>query len=237
MRTILKLFKIRNYFSILIFISIALLVLYFNSFKAISTSLNSLVASSEQKELLEKFNDFKISKKLFLYVENLDNSALKKIQDIEKQLIQIPSLSIDSFQENSFLKEHNKEYFLYQNIKNIDYLEDININNELENLKLNLLNSQFSYFIDKTDPFHIFKKEEKIANFFIKNYHLAVKDMGYLSIFSINNEINSIDKYKKLYNQITNITNNHLDIKVFSSLFYFVENEKSPISRTKCCSY
>ena len=222
-------FKIKNYFSLIIFAFVLALVFAFNSFKTISTNLEAVVSNSEKKELLKKFNEFKISKKLFLYVDNLDDKSLNKIKDIENKLLEISTLTLEKQKDNEALNEYKKEYFLYQNSLNLEKLinlSNLNIEKELENLKSNLLNSQFGYFVNSNDPFSIFKKEQEESNFFIKNNHLAVKDKGYFSIFSISSSVNSIDDYENLYNEISNITKDDKDIKIFSSIFYFVENSK-----------
>ena len=222
-------FKIKNYFSLIIFAFVLALVFAFNSFKTISTNLEAVVSNSEKKELLKKFNEFKISKKLFLYVDNLDDKSLNKIKDIENKLLEISTLTLEKQKDNQALNEYKKEYFLYQNSLNLEKLinlSNLNIEKELENLKSNLLNSQFGYFVNSSDPFSIFKKEQEESNFFIKNNHLAVKDKGYFSIFSISSSVNSIDDYENLYNEISNITKDDKDIKIFSSIFYFVENSK-----------
>ena len=112
MRIIYKLFKIKNYFSLIIFAFVLALVFAFNSFKTISTNLEAVVSNSEKKELLKKFNEFKISKKLFLYVDNLDDKSLNKIKDIENKLLEISTLTLEKQKDNQALNEYKKEYFL-----------------------------------------------------------------------------------------------------------------------------
>lgn len=219
-------FRINNYISFLIFLVIFVLTITFDSFKSISTNIETLITKNEQKELLERFNDFKISKKLLLYVPDLDIQSLNKIKEIENKLLLISELSLDDIKENPILKEYNKEYFLYKNIKNIDNLYTIDVNEKLKELKENILNSDFSYFINQSDPFSIFEQDSINNNFYIKNLHLAIKDKGYFSIFSIDNDINSIDLYEKLYTNIHNIIKDEKDIKTFSPIYYFVENQK-----------
>ena len=85
-------FKIKNYLTLFILLIIAFFVLYFNSFKVISTNIESILPNSEKKELLKKFNEFQISKKLFLYVDKLDTNSLLKIKKLEKELLSISSL-------------------------------------------------------------------------------------------------------------------------------------------------
>jgi uncharacterized protein (DUF58 family) len=54
------LFKIKNYFSLIIFAFVLALVFAFNSFKTISTNLEAVVSNSEKKELLKKVRKIEI---------------------------------------------------------------------------------------------------------------------------------------------------------------------------------
>lgn len=105
-------------------------------------------------------------------------------------------------------------------------LSKIDIDKNLQNLKQNILNSQFGYFIDESDPFSIFKKESKSSTFFIKNAHLAIKDRGYFSTFSISSGLNTIDGYKKIHDEVMETLKDESGVKVFSPIFYFAQNSK-----------
>ncbi len=65
----------------------------------------------KKKELLKKFNEFKISKKLFLYVDNLDDKSLNKIKDIENKLLEISTLTLEKQKNNEALNEYKKSIF------------------------------------------------------------------------------------------------------------------------------
>ncbi|WP_157352860.1 hypothetical protein, partial [Aliarcobacter butzleri] len=219
-------FKIKNYLTLFILLIIAFFVLYFNSFKVISTNIESILPNSEKKELLKKFNEFQISKKLFLYVDKLDTNSLLKIKKLEKELLSISSLSLDGYKKNQTLENYQNEFKFYLLDVNKNKIENLNIKQELQNLKNNLLNSQFLYTIDKYDPLELFKKDDQLQKIFIKNGHLAIEDKGYISIFSIDKNVNNFDKYEEFYKKVSALIENDNDVKVFSLIFYFVENSQ-----------
>lgn len=219
-------FKTKNYINISILLILIVCTTYFNSFKTISTNIEAILPNGEKKELLKKFNEFQISKKLFLYVDKLDKSSLKRIQELEKSLLETNFLILDNFKKNQALQKYQNDFLFFNSNINEKKINTLNIKAELENLKQNLLNSEFLYNIDKNDPLNLFIKNKEQQNFFIKNGHLAIKDKGFVSIFSINKDINSIDEYEKVYNQISSLIQNDENIKIFSPIFYFTENSQ-----------
>ena len=203
-----------------------MLVTLFDSFNHISTDLQSILPNSEKKELLKEFDKFKSTKKIFLSVEGLDKDALKKIKNIESSFSKIEGLSLEKKYENKSLIEYKDKYKVY--IENIDNnsLENLNITKKLEEIKSNLLKSNFSYFINKQDPLNLFFNENSFKNLSLKNNHLSIKNKGYISIFNLDNSINTISKYEKVYDSIKEVIKGENDIKVFSPIFYFVENSR-----------
>ena len=220
----LILLKVSKYINVLILLSLILLVLSFDSFKSISTQLTTILPKSEQKDLLQEFNKFQSSKKIFLSIKGLDKESLNEIKTIEKQLVKIDGLSIEKPKTNKEFEKYKNEYkFFINDFKNTS-LENIDTNKNLEKLKTDILNSNFSYFIDKKDPFNLLEKPISNQNFSLKNGQIIIKDYGYLLLFNIDNSINSLKKYENIYDSIQTITNSNENIKVFSPIFYFVEN-------------
>lgn len=218
--------KVSKYVNISVLLILILLVLFFDSFKSISTQLNTILPNSEEKELLQEFNKFPSTKKIFLSVKGLDKNSLNKIKELERELIKIEGLSIEKTKINLELEKYKNDYKFFINDFKDKNLPNLNIDKSFELLKSNILNSDFSYLIDKQDPFNLLKKENKSNTFLLKNGHLIIKDYGYLSIINLDTSINSLDKYENIYDSIHTITSSNEEIKTFSPIFYFVENSR-----------
>ena len=217
-------FKASNFINIFILFILILFAIKLDSFSNISTNIDAILPSGEKKELIQEFNKFKATKKVFIAVKGLDKSALKNIIEIEKQLTEINGLSLQKSKENHLLKDYNLKYSIYKNKINYEKLNSINVKKELEELKKQLISSRFSYIFNKNDPLNIFIKDQNIKNISLKNNHLILKDYGYMSIFNIDTSINTIKDYEYIYDLVhQNINNN---VKVFSPIFYFVENSR-----------
>lgn len=218
--------KISKYINLLILFSLILLVLFFNSFKSISTQLYTILPKSEQKDLLQKFNNFKSTKKIFLSIKGFDKESLEEIKRIEEQLTKIDGLFIEKPKINKELEEYKNDYkFFINELKNND-LEGLDIEKSLEKLKADIFNSNFSYFIDEKDPFSLLEKPISSEIFSIRNGRLIIKNYGYLLLLNIDNSIDSLKKFENVYDSIQKITNSNENIKVFSPIFYFVENSR-----------
>ena len=219
-------FKLTNYINGFILAILLVLVIYFDSAKVISRQIQSILPNSEQKELLEKFNEFQSSKKILLYVDGLEKESLEKIKNLENELLKIDGLKLEKNQSNKNLQKFQEDYKFYINSFDKKSLENLNIDSKLEELKFNLISADFSYFFDKNDPLSLLEKTESKKNYSLKNGHLIIKDLGYLSIFTINSSINSISQYEEIYDLVQNKTNIYENVKVFSPIFYFVENSR-----------
>lgn len=218
--------KINNYINILFLVVLTLLITSFNSFSSISTELQTILPNSEKKELLNEFNNFKNSKKIFLSVEGLDNSSLIKIKRLEDEFTKIEGVTLDKLHANEKLEQYKKEYKFF--IEGIDKkgFDALNISEKLEEIKYNLLHSTFSFFIDKQDPLDIFNEKISVQTLSLKNNHLSINKSAYLSIFNLDNSVNSISRYEHIYDEIKNIISTQKDVTLFSSIFYFVENSR-----------
>ncbi len=208
-------FKIKNYTVLFIFLTLVSLVVYFNAYAKISTSLESVLIDGDKKELLKKFNEFSFSKKLMVFTDNLN-----EINRVDKALLENKNIRLYSA-DNNKMQEYQKEYALF--IDDV-YIDNIDVNGSLLEIKNNLLGAEFFYFVDRADPLSIIKKNTLDNHFVYENAHLAIKDIGYISIFEIDGRVNSLDEYEKLYDFIDAIDS---DAKIFSPIFYFVENSRA----------
>ncbi|MCK5678542.1 MAG: hypothetical protein KAH72_08730, partial [Flavobacteriaceae bacterium] len=92
---------------------------------------------------------------------------------------------------------------------------------ELQAIYMQMKTSFVPVQIDKLDPFSLILKDNG-RNIKLKNGHLTLGEYGYLSVFSLQSK--SLEEHKKLYKQIDGIVGKNKDVKVFSPLFYYVEN-------------
>lgn len=217
-------FRLNNFINIIVLFILILIAISLNSYKSISTSITAILPEGEKKELIQEFNKFQLSKKIFISIEGLDKASLEKIKKVEQELVKIDGLSLQKRTKNKLLKDYHSKYKIYKDKIDYQKLDKVNIQKELKEIKEKLINARFSYNFNKNDPLDIFIKEKSIKNLNIKNNHLILKDYGYFSIFNIDNSINSIKDYEKIYDKV----HQNIDgqIKAFSPIFYFVENSR-----------
>ncbi len=204
---------------------VTLIVLFsLQSHTHLSTSLLSILPSGETKEMLKNFNKTENSKILLLSVKGFDQKALKKIQRVEDQLNALPMVSLKAIKQNDRLLNHREDYKLFIYPINKEKLAQLDVKKELNNIYNEMSTSFFPVPLDKQDPFALLVYPER-ANLKSKNGHLTLPEYGYLSYFQLKS--NSLKEHKQLYNQIYKIVKDDVDIKVFSPIFYYVENSNA----------
>ena len=190
----------------------------------LSTSLLSILPDGETKEMLENFNKTQNSKILVLSVKGFDQKALKKIQIIEAQLNALPMVSLKTIKQNDQLLKHKEDYKLFIYPMNKEKLAQLDVKKELNNIYNEMSTSFFPVPLDKEDPFALLTYPER-KNIKLKNGYLTLPEYGYLSYFQLKS--NSLKEHKQLYNQIYKIVKGDVAIKVFSPIFYYVENSNA----------
>jgi len=213
-----------KYFNYIFFIVLLGLFFLFNTNSKISTSLQTILPNSQNKELLQEFSKFESNKKIFLAIKRSDKKSLKKIKQLEKEFLKIPFLQKEQFKVNKEFESFKKKYQLYLNDMDNEKLKNIDVKNELIKLYESIINSFITININKSDPLSLLKKESIKLN--IKNGRLVLDGYGYLSIFTIKNSINSLKQYEQIYDEIKKIEDKNSDIKTFSYIYYFVENSR-----------
>ena len=213
-----------KYFNYIFFIVLLGVFFLFNTNSKISTSLQTILPNSQNKELLQEFSKFESNKKIFLAIKRSDKKSLKKIKQLEKEFLKIPFLQKEQFKVNKEFESFKKKYQLYLNDMDNEKLKNIDVKNELIKLYESIINSFITININKSDPLSLLKKESIKLN--IKNGRLVLDDYGYLSIFTIKNSINSLKQYEQIYDEIKKIEDKNGDIKIFSYIYYFVENSR-----------
>ncbi len=213
-----------KYVNFVLFVITLLLLVSLQSYTHLSTSLLSILPNGEVKELIRNFNQTQNSKILLLAVKGFDDEALNKINKLEKEINTLPLVSQKSMKRNSAFQEHKEAYKLYSQEINIEKLGKIDVHNELQTLYMEMTSSFFPVQIDKNDPFKILSSPHGTP-LILKNGHTVLEKYGYLSYFLL--QSNTLKEHQRLYSQINTIVNNDVNIKVFSPVFYYVENSQA----------
>jgi hypothetical protein len=197
---------------------------YLHSYSQLSTSLLSVLPAGDTKDMLQNFNQTQNSKVLLLSIKGFDKKALKKMQNIEDQLKALPMVSAREIKESDWLDKHRDEYKFSIYSLSHDKLSQIDVKKELNTLYNEMISSFFPVQIDKLDPFSLLQYPER-KHLKLKNGYLTLGEYGYLSYFELKSK--SLKEHKQLYDQIHEIVNDDIDIKVFSPIFYYVENSNA----------
>ncbi|MCJ8328172.1 MAG: hypothetical protein MJK08_13850 [Campylobacterales bacterium] len=211
-----------NYINIFLFSFILLFNIYNKSFDKISSKIYNILPNSQNKELLKEFEKFDNNKRVFLFYKGLDTNSLEKIKNLEKKLILIKGLKLLKYKKNIKLNKHLNKYLLYSKELNYDLVKNINIEKKLFLAKEKMINESYSFTFNKNDPLELFST--KIKKIESKNKHLILGNVGYLSIFTIDNKINNIKEYKIIHDKIYESIDKNS--KVFSPIFYYVQNSQ-----------
>ncbi|RLA80735.1 MAG: hypothetical protein DRG78_10385, partial [Epsilonproteobacteria bacterium] len=174
--------------------------------------------------MLENFNKTENSKILLLSVKGFDQKALKKIQRVEDKLNTLPMVSLKVIKQNDQLFKHKEDYKLFIYPINREKLVQLDVKKELNNIYNEMSTSFFPIPLDKQDPFALLIYPER-KNIKLKNGYLTLPEYGYLSSFQLKS--NSLKEHKQIYDQIYKIIKDDADIKVFSPIFYYVENSNA----------
>lgn len=211
-----------KYFNYILFSILITIFFVFNINKDISTNIHTLLPKSENKELLKEFLSFESNKKVLVAVKGTNKKSLQELQKFEKDILKIEGIEQNKLLKTTSLREYQNKYYFYLNELNISKTANLSVKKELDKLYDSIINSFITVDINKTDPFSLVKKEDIKLN--IKNGKLFLENYGYLSIFTINNSINSLNEYERVYDEIKRIETSN--ITTFSSIYYFVENSR-----------
>lgn len=213
--------KYANFFIFIISLSV---LIFLQSYTHLSTSLLAILPDGESKEMIKTFDKTQNSKVLLLAVKGFDSKALEEIQQLEKELTAFPLLDQKEMKANIKFQKHQEEYKLFSHKINEDKLSKLDVPKALKELYTEMTTSFFPVSIDKTDPFKLLNESEFVAAKF-KNGHLLLGEYGYLTVFTLNSS--TLDEHKELYRQIHAVTDGKEGVKLFSPLFYYVENSQA----------
>lgn len=177
-------------------------------------------------KILDDYNRFNSSKKLFVLVKGFDEISLKKADKISKQLLSLSQVENVYFDTN--IDSDTRAYFS----KNWYYLSDFNnsvksfdqVKQRLVNLSNHMMMGDVYTPLNTDDPMGLFSQP-----MFVQSAHqdgrLIVPDKGYCIIASIRPSVGDMEKSTILYNEVKSTLSQYgSDIVVYSPNFYSVEN-------------
>ena len=214
-----------KYLNFVIFAILLIVFFITNLQKNISTNILTILPDGDNKEFLKKFENLHNTKLLFVGYKDSSKNSLKSLKNVEKQLLQ--NKNIKKVTKNKRIEEYEKRYYYLTNTLNTKKLEKLDIQKELITLYQQIITSPFSFQIDTKDPLNIFQKNSSI-----KTLYMKIEEYGYITILQLDNSIDTMEEYQKLYDFTKNIEANDENIELFSNLFYYVESQNKIKSDT-----
>lgn len=214
-----------KFFNIIALLLLGTLLLNSGNYKHISNSILSILPQSEDKTILQSLDQLQQSKTILLSVEGSDNQALQQLKTLQEKILEIPGITISHSKPNEQFLNYKKEYALYYKSLNKEKLQHLEVSKELQQLYFQMTNSFFAPVIDLKDPLNLFHMPIEKNQLNLKNNQLSVGGKAYLTIFSVDKEYDSFTKYQELYTSLHTIVKPFDNVHIFSTLFYYVENE------------
>jgi predicted exporter len=213
-----------KYSNFIIFAFLILIVWGLQSHTSISTSLLSVLPKGESKEIIQHFHETQNAKILLVSVKGFDEEALTKINALEEKLTNVPHITAKIRGNNKVLQDHLNKYHLFRFSFDEEKFENIDVEKSLKRLYMEMITSFVPLPLDIKDPFALVHglSSKKIA---LKNGHLVLGSYGYISYFSL--KTNTLEEHQEVYKNIHYIVDKLEDVKVFSPVFYYVENAKA----------
>ena len=212
-----------KFLNILLFTLVGTLFFFYQNSVHISTNLLSFLPEGKNKEVFEIYSEFKNAKELLVATEGFDKESLGKIKMIEEKLLASNLLKLESnIVPNAKLIEYTKNNAFY--LKNLTKKDTPNIHETLKTLYDTMLKNPYYTTIDAADPLGYFSSKEQKMSITLRDGHLALGDFGYLSVFSIKENNNTLENYEKIYTLVHQELLDIHNVRLFSPTFYFVEN-------------
>ncbi len=179
----------------------------------------------EDRKLYELSEKFQYSKTLLVAVKGFKKKDLNKLNKIKNELALNPNLTIKDYINNKSLQEFKNKYRFYINDINDKNSSKIDVKTKLTNIYNEMISSTFYFNINKNDPLGLLKSNTSMKGVKLKDGNLILGEYGYLSILSIESKNNEKSRIK-IYNDIHNISSKYENTKVFSTMFFYVENSQ-----------
>lgn len=194
-----------------------------------STNLLSLFSSKESIQALEIATELGYTKEMLIAVKGFEDSSKNIVDELSGRLEQIDGIELveSKITPSKKIGEYYKKF--YPILAEFDSKEQNSqsVNIKLKELYDSQLNSFFYTPIDKSDPLGLFRLDTfKNINFSSKDEYITLGDYGYLIKIKTDVTPSEMDKAKKLYEDVKDITAKYEDVIAFAGFFYTVENSQ-----------
>lgn len=218
-------YRERIRFLLVAFIIILLGVVFLWKYPPVG-DISKALPNDDAIKVLDDYNRFNSSKKLFILVKGFDDTSLDKANKISKELSSLSQVENVYFDMD--IDSDTKEYFS----KSWYYFSDFNgsvksfeqVKQKLKNLSDQMMTGDVYTPLNTDDSMGLFSQPTFIqsAN---QNGKLIVPNKGYCIIASIRPSVGDMEKSTILYNEVkSNFGKYGNDIIVYSPNFYSVEN-------------
>jgi predicted exporter len=191
---------------------------------SITGDLTSLLPNSASKELLDIYTRFHPSQEILIGVEGFSKASLERLTTIEKRLCDHPLLQEENpLSPNAKLLAYAKAHAFY--LRDLAHETPVEVRPRLQALYDKTVNSSFYTAVDTLDPLGYFKPfAPRQSDLKLRDGRLALGDYGYMLVFSLSQPHPSKEEAQNVYDAVHRATDDLQGVRVFSPLFYFVEN-------------
>lgn len=205
-----------KYINFLILCFLLLILYTFNLHNNISYQILDILPQGENKELVKEFEKLNSHKYLYLFYRSSDTNSFKELQKIEKELLSIQGIQTPKINKK-FTEYQEKYFYILNNLQQIN-MSDKEIQNRLNKIHQNLIESPFSYKINTTDPLGLYPVKNSYSKY------IKLENKGYITLLSLEKNINTTNEYTKIYKQIKALEKLYPKLETFSVIYYYVEN-------------
>ncbi len=192
----------------------------------ISTNLLSLFASKESVEKLSIASKLGYTKELLIAVKGFDDKSRNTVDKIARSLKKIEGINLvrSKVTSSKELQNYYKNFYALLSEFNAKEQSKEVINEKLQKLKNEQVNSFFYTPIDKNDPLKLFNLKVQSSDFTSKHSYITLGEYGYLIHAKTDVDPSQMAEAKVLYEKIKNITASYENVIAFAGFFYTVEN-------------
>jgi predicted exporter len=189
--------------------------------------ISKALPQDKSAQILNDYNKFDSTKKLFVIVNGLDEVSKKRAIDIKSKLKKIDGvksvfLDIEDIDKDS--TNYLAKSWYYLSDFNSTRLSKVEIEKKIAKISNDMISGGIYEQLDTSDPLGIFTSPSIIQGS-QKDGLMIISDVGYIITASIDIPTSDIESSKVLYNDVHNTLKSYgSQITIYSPNFYGVEN-------------